>query len=92
MKIDDLHNLDQDKVLLVDIREPQELAVEPSIPGAINIPMSTILQEVERGNLPMDKTIVTICRSGARCHVVNAELRARGFITDMLEGGMNAYH
>jgi rhodanese-related sulfurtransferase len=92
MKVQDLQNIDQNKVLLVDIREPQELAIEPSIPGAINIPMSRIIAEIENGNLPMNKKIVTVCRSGGRCFAVNSELDARGFDTDMLEGGMVAYN
>lgn len=91
MTIDELQGRDREKILLLDIREPAEVALEPSIPGSVNIPMSRILEEVEAGKLPMDKTIVTICRSGSRCFVVNSELAARGYDTDLLVGGMVAY-
>lgn len=92
MTIDELNNIDQSDILLVDIREPQEVLVEPVIPGAINIPMTKILEEVENGNLPMNKKIVTVCRTGSRCFVINSELTARGYDTDMLVGGMVAYN
>jgi rhodanese-related sulfurtransferase len=88
MTIDELQNADRSKVLLVDIRERDEVVVHPGLPGSVNIPMSEILQTVEAGKLPMDKKIVTICRSGGRCFVVNSELTARGYDTDMLEGGL----
>lgn len=91
MNITELQNRDREKTMLLDIRELDEVAEEPCIPGAINIPMSRILEAVEAGQLPLDKTIVTICRSGSRCFVVNSELTARGYTTDVLVGGMVAY-
>lgn len=86
-----LQNIDPSEVLLVDIREPAEIVTQPSIPGAIHIPMGEIIREAEDGKLPTDKTIVTVCRSGGRCQIVNHELTARGYRVDWLEGGMNEW-
>jgi len=81
----------KDEIVVIDIREPEELIMLPSIPGAVNIPMGQILQAVENGELPKDKMIVTVCRSGGRCFVVNDELAARGYNVDYLEGGLVGY-
>ncbi len=91
MKISEIESRDREKTLLVDIREADELHATPSIPGAINIPLSRLIQEVEAGKLPMDKKIITICRSGGRCYVANSELSARGYDADLLEGGIIEY-
>ena len=91
MKVSELAQRDREKVLLVDVREEDELQATPPVPGAINIPLSRLVMAIEAGELPMDKKIVTICRSGGRCFVANSELAARGYDTDLLEGGMNEY-
>ncbi|MCA9354421.1 MAG: rhodanese-like domain-containing protein [Candidatus Kaiserbacteria bacterium] len=77
-----------EEVLLVDIRESEELLMQPPLSGAVHIPMGNIIREAEDGNLPKDKTIVTICRSGGRCQVTNEALSKLGYKTDLLEGGM----
>ena len=89
MKREDLESIDANKVLLVDIREADEVAVLPSLPNAIHVPMSKLVDELAQGTLPHDKTIVTICMTGNRCHTVNAFLEMNGFRTDLLEGGMS---
>ncbi len=78
------------EVVVVDIREPMELAMEPSLPGSINIPMSQLAAAEASGALPKDKTIVTVCASGARCVPVTAYLQQRGYRADYLEGGMSS--
>jgi sulfur dioxygenase len=80
-----------DKILIVDIREEEELVTSPSIPGAVHIPMGKIIREAEDGRLPHDKKIVTVCRSGGRCQMVNHELRELGYDVDWLEGGMMSW-
>lgn len=91
MKKEELENIDFNKVLLIDIREDEELLEMPSIEGAAHIPMGKIIKEAEDGNLPKDKKIVTVCRSGGRCQIVNTELAALGYEVDFLEGGMSNY-
>ena len=54
--------LAEGKVLLVDVREPNETAVE-RYPGAVDLPMSTF----DPADLdPQGKTVVFACRSGNR--------------------------
>lgn len=88
MTKDELNDIDKDKVLLVDIREPEELTITPTVPGAINIPMSNLSEVIGTPALPQDKKIVTICRSGGRCFMVNQVLKAHGYDVDYLEGGV----
>ena len=44
------------KVLLVDVREPKELAESGSIPGAIHVPMGAI--EKRMADFPKDAELV----------------------------------
>lgn len=53
----------QGKAILVDVREEHELA-EGSIPGAKHVPLSRLRKSVP--DLPQDKVILCICRSGRR--------------------------
>lgn len=53
------------QLLLVDVRRPDEYTGELGhIPGTQLIVLDTLPQHIE--NLPKDKTIVFVCRSGAR--------------------------
>ncbi len=54
-----------DGALLLDVRGPTELAVE-RVPGAINIPLPQLRARL--GELPRDREILTICRSGGRAY------------------------
>ncbi|NCN11786.1 rhodanese-like domain-containing protein [Candidatus Kaiserbacteria bacterium] len=90
MTIDELNTSEKQTILLVDIREPAELAALPMLTGSINIPMSRITAAVGTPKLPRDKKIVTICYSGARCFAVNEYLKAQGYSVDYLEGGISS--
>jgi rhodanese-related sulfurtransferase len=79
-------------MLLLDIREPHELEETPMIPGAVNMPMGEVFVAASKGELPKEKKIVTVCRSGARCEIVNAALKPKGYDVDLLDGGMMAWN
>ena len=49
--------------LLVDVREPEEYA-QGHVPGALNVPQAELAIRLDE--LPRDRTILTICRSGGR--------------------------
>jgi rhodanese-related sulfurtransferase len=49
--------LAQENVLLLDVREPQEIAELGTIEGYVNIPIDQL--ESRLGELPRDKTILT---------------------------------
>lgn len=70
---------------LLDVREPVELAVE-SIPGALNIPLGQLRQRLEE--LPRDRAIHVICRSGQRAYYATRILLQHGFKAKTISGGM----
>ena len=70
---------------ILDIREPVELMVE-NIPGAINIPLDQLRSRLEE--LPRDKEINIICRSGQRAYYATRILLQNGFKARTVSGGM----
>jgi NADPH-dependent 2,4-dienoyl-CoA reductase/sulfur reductase-like enzyme/rhodanese-related sulfurtransferase len=72
---------------LLDVRAPMELAVE-SIAGARNIPLGELRGRLDE--LPRDREILVICRSGARAYYATRLLLQRGFRARTLAGGMLA--
>lgn len=55
----------QDKVILIDVREPDEFILG-AIPGAVNIPLGHIAQDVVDKYKVEDKRLVFYCRLGKR--------------------------
>ena len=70
---------------LLDVREPAELAVEAA-PGAVNIPIGQLRARL--GELPRDREILVVCRSGQRAYYATRMLLQRGFNARTLAGGM----
>jgi NADPH-dependent 2,4-dienoyl-CoA reductase/sulfur reductase-like enzyme/rhodanese-related sulfurtransferase len=70
---------------LLDVREKPELAVE-SVPGAINIPMGELRARLDE--IPRDREILVICRSGQRAHSATRCLVQNGFDARVVSGGM----
>ncbi|MFI3219992.1 MAG: FAD-dependent oxidoreductase [Methylococcales bacterium] len=70
---------------LLDVREPMELAVE-SVPNAINIPLGQIRDRLNE--LPLDREIHVICRSGQRAYYATRILLQHGFNAKTISGGM----
>lgn len=79
-------------ILLLDIREPDELFSEETVPGSKNMPMGRVFTAVADGTLPKDKPIVVFCRSGKRAAIVERELSVLGFDIRALEGGLHGLH
>jgi len=74
-----------DQAFLLDVREPPELAVE-SEPRAINIPIGQLRSRL--AELPRDREILVICRSGQRAYYATRMLLQKGFKARTLSGGM----
>ena len=74
-----------EKDFLLDVREAFELAVE-DVPGAINIPLGQLRARLSE--LPQDKDILVICRSGQRAYAATRVLLQNGFKARNLSGGM----
>ena len=70
---------------LLDVRNPPELAVE-SVPGALNIPLPQLRARL--GELPRDREILVICRSGQRAYYATRILLQNGFKARNISGGM----
>lgn len=70
---------------LLDVRQPEELAVE-SVPGAVNIPLGELRARLDE--LPRDREIHVICRSGQRAYYATRILLQNGFAARDLSGGM----
>ena len=71
-------------VLLIDVREPAEFA-SGHIPGAINVPLDILPDEISRLVPDLTQEIVVYCRSGARSRSAMRFLEEMGYtnITDL---------
>lgn len=72
---------------LLDVRSPQELAVE-SVPGATNIPLPQLRSRL--GELPCDREIYVFCRSAQRSYYATRILLQNGFKVKNISGSMLA--
>jgi rhodanese-related sulfurtransferase len=73
-----------DDGFLLDVREPAELKVE-CVPGAVNIPLSELRARL--GELPRDRPIFVVCRSGQRAFYATRILAQNGFEVRTVAGG-----
>jgi NADPH-dependent 2,4-dienoyl-CoA reductase/sulfur reductase-like enzyme/rhodanese-related sulfurtransferase len=74
-----------DDRFLLDVRAPMERAVE-NVPGAVNIPLGQLRARL--GEIPRDREILVICRSGQRAYSATRILLQNGFKARNLAGGM----
>jgi NADPH-dependent 2,4-dienoyl-CoA reductase/sulfur reductase-like enzyme/rhodanese-related sulfurtransferase len=74
-----------DGSFLLDVREKVELAVE-HVPGAVNIPLGQLRSRLDE--LPRDREILVICRSGQRAYSATRLLAQNGFDARTVSGGM----
>jgi rhodanese-related sulfurtransferase len=77
------------RYLLVDVREPNEVAVD-AYPGAVVVPLSSF----DPNNIPdpQGKTVVFACRSGKRSVTASLAAQGAGLTYDShLAGGMLAW-
>ena len=73
-----------DDAFLLDVREPAELRVE-GVPGSVNIPLGQLRGRLDE--LPRDRTIHVICRSGQRAYYATRILLQNGFDAKDRSGG-----
>ena len=75
------------RMLLVDVREPNETAVE-RFPGAFQLPLS----DFDPAQIPQDRAVVFACRSGKRSVTASLLAQAEGLPYDShLAGGILAW-
>jgi len=70
---------------LLDVRQPEELTLE-SVPGAVNIPLPELRARLSE--LPKDREIHVICRSGQRAYYATRILLQNGFKARDISGGL----
>lgn len=87
--VDQLEGRSLDAVVL-DVREPEEYT-HGHVPGALNLPQADLASRLDE--LPRDRPLLAVCRSGAR------SLRAAQFLKQMgfeqvasVKGGTEAWH
>ena len=79
----------QNDVVILDVREDYEYN-DGHIPGATLVPLGQIPDRLDE--VPRDKTVIAVCRSGNRSSQATDFLRQQGFDNvHNMEGGMNAW-
>lgn len=88
VNIEDIKNMDSEKVQLIDVRNTIETA-NGMISGALNIPLDelrTRINEIDR-----NKEIWIYCQVGQRGYVAERILKSKGFNVKNLTGGYKTY-
>jgi rhodanese-related sulfurtransferase len=75
-------------VELVDVREDHEWSAG-HIDGARHIPLGRLSDELEQ--IPKNRPVVTVCRTGPRSERAARTLQDCGFSADFLAGGVTAW-
>ncbi|HAJ37116.1 MAG TPA: hypothetical protein DCL15_15660, partial [Chloroflexi bacterium] len=75
-KIDDVKAAIEAGAYVIDVREANEYA-EGHIPGAVNIPIRTLAQNLDK--VPADQPVLVYCASGHRAGMATAALRELGY-------------
>jgi phage shock protein E len=79
----------RDDVVVIDVREDYEYN-DGHIPGATLVPLGQVPNRLDE--IPQDKTVIAVCRSGNRSSQATNFLRQQGFDNvHNMTGGMNAW-
>lgn len=80
--------IEENDGVVLDVRETNEWEMG-TLPGAVRISMSELVDRID--DLPRDRPILCVCRSGSRSHRVAAYLTMSGFTgAANMSGGMKA--
>lgn len=88
---------DEDGLLIVDVREENELALANLGPGVIHMPLSDLAQRYEAAipqeiSADKEREIILFCHHGARSAQVAAFLKANGWTNVLnMTGGIHQY-
>jgi len=88
MPLADGARLAESSALLLDVREPAEVA-RAAFPGALNIPLHQLRARL--GELPRDREIWVACAAGQRGYFAQRILMQRGFQVKNLSGGAQTW-
>jgi len=79
----------KEPLFLLDVRTPEEFSQDGHVAAATLIPLNEL--DSRLSELPTDKPIACICRSGNRSTVACTDLAARGYHVTNVTGGMHAW-
>lgn len=91
LTVDEALALSNEGALIIDVRESDELAeLAYDVPNIKHIPLGEL--ESRLSEVPKDKQVIMVCRSGGRSGRAQELLQSKGFqnIANM-QGGMNAW-
>ncbi|MDX9865018.1 MAG: rhodanese-like domain-containing protein [Anaerolineaceae bacterium] len=89
VSVNEAAQLREEGALILDVREPQEWEAG-HIPGATLIPLGQIPDRLNE--IPQDRPVVVVCRSGNRSAQAVQFLRQSGYgLTTSMSGGMNQW-
>lgn len=77
---------EKDKIILVDVRNPEEIQTDGKIPGSILIPLGTLGKNIDK--LDKSKKIMVYCHSGMRSVAAARMLSSLGFKVLNIKGGV----
>ncbi len=88
---EEAHALSRQGALIVDVRDPDELAeMAYDVKDIKNIPVGEL--ENHLSEIPKDRQVIVVCRSGGRSGRAFDLLKAKGFTNVAnMDGGMNAW-
>jgi phage shock protein E len=76
---------------VLDVRSPGEFA-EGHVPGAVNVPFTSVLSGSNKVRVPKSETVVVYCGHGPRAWLAGNALRWRGYTRIIyLRGHMAAW-
>ena len=85
-------NLPAGDLTLLDVREPDEWAAGHA-PEALHIPLGELPGRIdELTDLPDDRPVHVVCRTGGRSAQATAWLNANGWDAVNVAGGMKSWH
>jgi len=84
---------EQDQFIIIDVREPDEVA-NGAIDNSQNMPLGLTIRNAKKGKIDdmKDKKICVYCASGYRGNIAADELVKAGFSAVNLEGGYMAWN
>ncbi len=78
---------ERDRIILLDVRNPDELKTDGKIPGSLLIPLNQLPNKIDK--LDKNKKILVYCRSGTRSVSASRLLSSLGFKVYNIKGGIN---
>lgn len=81
---------EHEHLFVIDVRSPEEYRQDGHIQGARLLPLNLLAQRLNE--LPKDRPIVCVCRSGARSAMACETLKQHGFTNVInMSGGMMSW-